>query len=132
MSDIHYLGAPPSPDDRLEDHALYFNREISWLAFNRRVLEEAEDTSWPLLERLKFLSIFHSNLDEFFMIRVSGLQEQLESGMAEVSEDGLTVTQQLAVTRERVTQLHRCAMDFYSSDLVHQLARIGIRVYDWQ
>src|SRR5215468_12220524 len=117
MSDIHYLGAPPSPDDRLEDHALYFNREISWLAFNRRVLEEAEDTSWPLLERLKFLSIFHSNLDEFFMIRVSGLHEQLEASVTERSADGLSAPEQLRLIREIVEVDAGAAMRMLREDL---------------
>ena len=67
----------------LADPALYFNRELSWLAFNERVLDEAEAKGWPLLERVKFLSIFWSNLDEFFMIRVSGLHEQLEAALLE-------------------------------------------------
>ena len=88
MSEVQFIGGSPTGDDRLDDHSLYFNREISWLAFNRRVLEEALDPSWPLLERVKFLSIFHSNLDEFFMIRVSGLHEQLEASVTERSADG--------------------------------------------
>ncbi len=66
----------------LDDPSLYFNRELSWLEFNRRVLEEAQDLGVPLLERLKFLAIFESNLDEFFMVRVGGLQQKVQSGIA--------------------------------------------------
>ena len=67
----------------------YFNRELSWLAFNRRVLNLCEEPSFPLLERMRFLSIVSSNLDEFFEIRVAGLEQQLESGVIEVGFDGL-------------------------------------------
>src|SRR5262245_4220805 len=79
----------------VSDH-FYFNRELSWLAFNQRVLDQAADPDWPLLERVKFLAIFGSNLDEFFMIRVSGLHEQLESGVIERTPDGLSASEQLA------------------------------------
>ena len=77
----------------LDDPKLYLNRELSWLAFNTRVLEEAEDPSNPLLERIKFLAIFFNNLDEFFMIRISGLREQLSSGVLEASLDGSSASE---------------------------------------
>src|SRR5215210_6891537 len=74
----------PMPDSAapLDDPSRYFNRELSWLEFNRRVLEEAQDPQVPLLERLKFLAIFGSNLDEFFMVRVGGLQQKVSAGIA--------------------------------------------------
>ena len=74
----------------LKDPTLYFNRELSWMEFNRRVLEEAQDLRHPLLERVKFLAIFSSNLDEFFMIRVSGLKDQIAAGVTTPPADGMT------------------------------------------
>jgi polyphosphate kinase len=87
-------------DVDLDDPSLYVNRELSWLAFNERVLEEALDERHPLLERVKFTSIFASNLDEFFMIRVSGLRRQLEAHGLEAPPDGMAPAQQLAAIRE--------------------------------
>jgi len=90
------------------DPKLYINRELSWLQFNARVLEEAEDAKNPLLERVKFLSIFSSNLDEFFMIRISGLREQLSGGVLEAPPDGMSPSDQLAsVRQELLVQLSR-------------------------
>ena len=86
----------PVPADRLSPDERYFNRELSWLAFNERVLAEASNPAYPLLERLRFLSISGSNLDEFMMIRVAGLAGQVRSGVGNVSIDGKTPSQQLA------------------------------------
>jgi polyphosphate kinase len=132
MSEVQYLGNRPGPDDSLDDHSLYFNREISWLAFNRRVLEEATETGWPLLERLKFLSIFHSNLDEFFMIRVSGLHEQLEAAVTERSADGLSAPEQLRLIRESVQLDTAAAAKTLTEGLLPGLAEAGIRVLAWE
>jgi polyphosphate kinase len=93
----------------------FFNRELSWLEFNRRILEEARDPSVPVLERVKFLAIFSSNLDEFFMVRVAGLKRQLYAGDQDGGPDGLTPTQTLAEISSRVHRLaeeqHRCFLD---------------------
>ena len=79
----------------LNDPKYYFNRELSWLEFNRRVLSEALDQRTPLLERLKFMGIFSSNLDEFFMVRVAAIKKQVAAGVTKLSADGRTPKQQL-------------------------------------
>src|ERR1041385_4466807 len=81
-----------TPHNRFGDPKNFFNRELSWLAFNRRVLEEAQDPTQPLIERVKFLTIVSSNLDEFFEIRVAGIKQQIESETSDVGPDGLSPT----------------------------------------
>lgn len=105
----------------------YLNREHSWLQFNRRVLEEARNPDNPLLERLKFLAIFESNLDEFYMVRVSGLFEQLEGGVVEASPDGLTPSEQLQMIAEVAGPLRAEAGALLQDHLLPELAQNGIR-----
>src|SRR5262249_26717355 len=111
---------PPAPT--------LLNRELSWLDFNERVLSLAADEGVPLLERVKFCSIFSSNLDEFFMVRVAGLMDQAASGLAVRSHDGLTPREALAAIRERVEGLMRELSRLWKKDLVPTLAEEGIHV----
>ena len=121
-------GSAPALDDR----CLYINREISWLAFNERVLGQALSPHWPLLERLKFLAIFSSNLDEFFMIRVSGLHEQLEAAVIETSPDGLSPGEQLAQIGNILRRQLDVASKLLSGELLPGLAAHGIHLRDWE
>jgi polyphosphate kinase len=107
-----------------------FNRELSWLEFNRRVLAEAEDPSVPLLERVKFLSIAANNLDEYLMVRVGSIRDLVTAGIVERSPDGLTPKQQLKSIRERIRAL---TMDMYRcwEQLVPELKKSGIRIENW-
>jgi polyphosphate kinase len=105
----------------------YINREESWLEFNQRVLDEARNPSVPLLERVKFFCITHSNLDEFFEVRVAGLKQQVESGSAERSPDGLTARESLRVVKRRVRRLVDDAYVCWREQLVPELATHGIR-----
>src|SRR5215813_7807198 len=118
-------GAKVSRHPRHQKH-LFINRELSWLEFNRRVLEEALDERHPLLERLKFLAIFSSNLDEFFMVRVSGLQEAIEAEIFEESPDGMSPSEQLLEIRSRLKPLLERQMRCLGEDVLPKLAEAGL------
>ena len=123
---------PVEPISNLDDPKWYLNRELSWLEFNKRVLEEAEDPSHPLLERIKFIGIFFNNLDEFFMIRISGLREQLTSGVLEASLDGTSPSEQLGKIRdvllESFGRISRC----WQEELLPNLAEAGIHILSYK
>jgi polyphosphate kinase len=127
-SEITTVGGTPGEALDLADPRLYFNRELSWLEFNARVLELAEDATVPLLERLKFEAIVSSNLDEFFMVRVAGLHEMIDSGTDKPREDGRSPLETLqairAVVREHVERQCRCLQH----DLRPALSEHGIRI----
>jgi polyphosphate kinase len=108
----------------------YLNRELSWIEFNARVLAEARDPRNPLLERVRFLSIFASNLDEFFQIRISGLRQQVVAGATGTSPDGLSAAEQLAAARARVLQLVREQGEVWV-ELRRALADAGIAIVDY-
>ena len=111
---------------------LFFNRELSLLAFHARVLEEALDSSNPLLERLKFVSIFSSNLDEFFMIRVSGLKEELEQGITDVAADGTSPAEQLSQIRDQVLKLVAEQGRMLREDIMPQLNEAGVQLVSYE
>src|SRR5437016_11855053 len=106
----------------------FINRELSWLEFNRRVLEEAQDATQPLIERVKFLSIFSSNLDEFFEIRVAGIKQQIESETSDVGPDGLSPTETFNNIQRVVRELVAAQYSLWNEELLPLLAKNGIRI----
>ena len=112
----------------LDNPGYFINRDVSWLAFNWRVLEEAEDVSNPLLERLKFLSITASNLDEFFEVRVAGLLQQLEDGYNEAGIDGLTMLEERELLRREANLFVKEQYQCWNDKLRPALAEKGVRV----
>ncbi|MHA6784844.1 RNA degradosome polyphosphate kinase [Pseudonocardia saturnea] len=120
----------PSPGSGLPDDR-YLNRELSWLDFNARVLALAEDTSQPLLERAKFLAIFASNLDEFYMVRVAGLKRRDDTGLAVRSADGLSPNRQLAQIATRSQAIAEAHARVFLDHVQPELAAEGIRILRW-
>jgi polyphosphate kinase len=116
----------------LRDPTLYINRELSMLEFNYRVLEEALDRAVPLLERVKFMAIFANNLDEFFMIRVSGLREQVAAGVIETPADGLTPAQQLVAIRKRLLPMLEAQYTCYTENILPELQHHGIFIDSYE
>jgi polyphosphate kinase len=112
--------------------SLYINRELSLLEFQRRVLEEAQDERNPILERLKFLAIFGSNMDEFFMVRVSGIRKQVEARIMEVSPDGLTPPEVLAATRRLALEMYADALRCLNKKILPELDKTGIHLLDYR
>ena len=119
---------PPSEAPDLHAPSLYLNREVSWLEFNARVLSEAENEAVPLLERLKFHAIVASNLDEFFMVRVAGLKQQLTGEVGEMPPDGMTVGEQLSLISQRVHDLVLRQSSNLTQNLLPKLGEQGIRL----
>jgi polyphosphate kinase len=112
----------------LDDPKLFINRELSLLEFQRRVLEEAQDSTNPILDRVMFLSFVGSNVDEFFMVRVAGLKRQIEKGVMESGPDAMTPAEQLRAIRASVIRLNRAAHECWSKELVPALRKSGVRI----
>src|SRR5271168_4416690 len=123
--------SPPKVDKELSSPDLFLNRELTWLAFNRRVLHEAEDERNPLLERLKFLAITASNLDEFFMKRIGGLKQQVAAGVHELTVDGRTPHQQIVECYADVRDFQR-RQRLNAEALLTALAPHGISVVGYE
>jgi polyphosphate kinase len=119
------------PEPSLDDASLYVNREVSLLEFQKRVLEEARDPRNKLLERVKFISIVTSNIDEMFMVRIAALKQKLSAGSQDLSIDGKTVSQQLAVLRPRFVELLKATYDCFHRLLLPGLGRHGIEIVSY-
>jgi polyphosphate kinase len=120
-----------TPQLLADNPSLYINRELSWIRFNRHVLDEALDKSHPLLERVKFLAIFANNLDEFFMIRVSGLQRQLSKGVLKAPPDGMTPARQLEAIRQVLLPELQAQDDCWHKALLPRLAEAGVVLHKY-
>ena len=121
---------PPPPPNRFAAPQNFINRELSWLEFNRRVLEEAQDPTQPLIERVKFLTIFSSNLDEFFEIRVAGIKQQIESETSDVGPDGMSPTETFNAIQRVTHELVETQYSLWNKELAPLLAKNNIRVHE--
>ncbi len=130
-SEVGDSPGPAQPCDPAEfsNPKNFINRELSWLEFNRRVLEEAQDATQPLIERVKFLTIFSSNLDEFFEIRVAGIKQQIESETSDVGPDGMSPTDLFNAIQRTVRELVAAQYALWKNDLMPALAKNGIRIH---
>ena len=125
------MPAPEAPEQSLFSAPENFiNRELSWLEFNRRVLEEAQDPTQPLIERVKFLTIVSSNLDEFFEIRVAGIKQQIASETSDVGPDGLTPTDLFNAIQRTAHEMVATQYALWRDDLMPALAKHNIRIHD--
>ena len=122
----------PMTTTNLTDPHLFINRELSWLAFNRRVLEEAQDPSQPLLERVRFLGIVTSNLDEFFEVRVAGIKQQIEHESDEVGPDGMSPRQTFDAIRQDVLKLIQDQYQLWHKELLPALGQNGVFLHDFK
>src|ERR1700676_2792820 len=127
---VQALETPPQLSERFSDPKNFINRELSWLEFNRRVLEEAQDPTQPLIERVKFLTIFSSNLDEFFEIRVAGIKQQIESETSDVGPDGLSPTETFLNIQRVARELVATEYKLWKEEILPELAKNGIRVQE--
>src|SRR5499427_11078883 len=116
------------PERDFSDPANFINRELSWLEFNRRVLEEAQDPTQPLMERVKFMTIFSNNLDEFFEIRVAGIKQQIQSETSDIGPDGLSPTETFDRIQKTVRELVGTQYALWKNELLPELAKNGIYV----
>src|SRR5216110_3284174 len=127
-TEVEILPKDVPATNRFSDPRNFINRELSWLEFNRRVLEEAQDATQPLMERVKFLTIFSSNLDEFFEIRVAGIKQQIESETSDFGPDGLSPTDTFNNIQRVVRELVAAQYALWNEELLPQLAKNGIRI----
>lgn len=125
-------GHDPGHKHRLHDPSLYINRELSWLDFNERVLQLAEDENTPLMERVKFCAIYTTNLDEYYMVRVAGLHDQIDAGVDNPGQDGRTPSETIAAIRERVLALGGRLSGCFEGHLREALTEHGVRVVGFE